>query len=86
MLCEPSLSAGATVCLLLKGGTIRIVGPELQDAFYRLIWHEYGLRPNTIEALRKKIYWTKFDCHIHVVSFDVFLITYTYDTYLQFDH
>ena len=30
LVCEPSLSAGPIVCVILQGGAIRIVGPELQ--------------------------------------------------------
>jgi len=75
LLCEPSLTAGATVCVMLETGTIRIVGPELQDAFYRLIWREYGLTPATIEALAQGDILDRIRLLHPCGEFNVFLIT-----------
>jgi len=73
--CEPSLSAGPIVCVILQGGAIRIVGPELQDTFYRVIWREYGLTPNTIGALAQEDILDEILLPHPCGEFDVFLIT-----------
>jgi len=75
LLCEPSLTAGATVCVMLETGTVRLVGAELQDAFYRLIWRDYGVTPATIETLAQGDILHQIRLPHPCGEFNVFLIT-----------
>jgi len=51
LLCDPAFSQGLPVSVILRGGRAVPIGGKLQEAFYRLLWRDYGLSPGLVECL-----------------------------------